>query len=128
MYRSRERQVNVEDLDVIKRLVALVGLDLFDGKSDVLAARDAAEDGVLPIKPRRLDARDEELRSIRIRPRIRHAHGEGAIVAKRFVDLILKLAAPDRLPSRPIPERVAHLQHELRDDAVDDCPFIVRVS
>ena len=35
-------------------------------------------------------------------------------------ELILKLGAPDRGAPRPVPERVARLDHKLRDHAVED--------
>ncbi len=33
---------------------------------------------------------------------------------------ILKLAPPDRVPARPVPERVARLDHKLGNNAVED--------
>ena len=40
--------------------------------------------------------------------------------------LVLKLAPPNRRPARAIPQRVARLDHELRDHAVEDDALEVR--
>lgn len=45
-------------------------------------------------------------------PRVGHGDGEGAVVAEGAVELVLELPAPDGLAPRPVPLRVARLDHE----------------
>lgn len=84
------------------------------------AVRHTAEDGVLAIQMRRRTKRDEELGTVRVLASIRHAHGSLAIVLETWDDLILKLAAPDGLPSAACAGWVTTLDHEAGDDAVED--------
>ena len=79
---------------------------------------------MLPIQPRRLLRRDEELATVRVRPRIGHADRVRLVVFQR-AELVLELAAPDGFAAGAVAERVAALNHELADDTVEDGVVVV---
>ena len=117
-----------DDLDVVVGLVEAVAGRALDGLDRLHADGDAAEDRVLVVEPGRRHGRDEELGAVRVRPRVGHGHGEGPVVLERRVELVLELAAPDGLAARAVAERVARLDHELLDAAVEDEAVVVAVA
>lgn len=66
---------------------------------DPQAPRHPAKYGVLTIQPRRGRQRDEELATIRIWSRVRHAQDPCARVLERRVDLVLEFLPVDAAPS-----------------------------
>jgi hypothetical protein len=98
------------------RPVARAGLDLVDRVDDVHPGRDLAEDGVLAVEPRAgIGGDDEELRAVRVRAGVRHR--ESAALDLVVVELVLELVAG---AARAGAGRVAALDHEVRDHAVED--------
>src|ERR1700753_2674480 len=89
------------------------------------AALHAPKHGMLAVEPRRGRERDEELAAVFVLARIRHAQHARARVPQRRVDLVRKRAAPARLAAAPRAGRVAALDHEGRDDAVEDGAVVV---
>merc|ERR1719189_2090324 len=85
-----------------------------------------AEDDVTAIEPLRLHRRDEELRSIRVRPRVGHAQDAWPRVLELEV-LVCELRAIDALAAGAIAAgEVAALNHEIGDDAVEGAPLVVQ--
>ena len=72
---------------------------------------------------RRLGGDDEELRAVRVRPRVRHR--ERAADDLVLVELVLELVAG---ASRAGPERAPALDHEVRDHAVEREPVVEAVG
>lgn len=83
---------------------------------------DPPKNGMLPIQPRRRREGNEELRPIRVGPRVGHAHDAGARVPQRQrrVDLVGKRVPVDGGAAATGARGVAALDHEVRDDAVED--------
>merc|ERR1719379_3228576 len=111
----------IRDHDRLPRLAALRA-DLLDRLHHVVALHHVAEDHVLPVQVRRLRRADEELRAVRVRPRVRHRQAARAGVLARLAreGLIRELGAVDRLAAGAVAAReVAALAHEARDHAVE---------
>ncbi len=53
--------INVDDLDILVRLVQLVSLDVFDIMNDFEPRQHATEDRMFLVQPRRSGGRDKEL-------------------------------------------------------------------
>src|SRR4051794_4890779 len=114
----RERQGL--DADVLDRLVAPVGLGALDAVDDVHALRHLAEHRVLAVEPRGgVDRDDEELRPVRVRPRV--GHRELAALDLVLVDLVLERVAGTTGAGAL---RAAALDHEVLDHPVEDQPVV----
>ena len=61
--------------------------------------------------------RDEELAAVRVRPRVGHREDAGLVVAQLRVELVGELVAG---AAGALPERIAALDHEAVDHAVED--------
>jgi hypothetical protein len=81
---------------------------------------------MLAIEMRRHGRRDEELTAIRIRPGVRH--GQQACLSVAIAEaLVLELGAVDGLAARAVAVRkVASLQHEAPDYAVEGHALVVQ--
>jgi len=64
--------------------------------------------------------RDEELRPIGTRTAVRHGHGPLILVPQARHELVLELGAVDAGAATAGTGRVTALDHEARDDAVED--------
>src|SRR3954452_1200252 len=118
--RRRLLELDRVDADVVDRAVAAVGLRRPDAVDDVHPVAHLAEDRVLAVEPRRLFGRDdEELRAVRVRPRVRHR--ERALDDLVVVDLVLE-RVPRAAGAGPL--GAAALDHEVLDDAVEDEPVV----
>lgn len=80
---------------------------------------------MFPIQPRRGRQRHKKLAPIGIRPAIRHAQYTRARVFERSADLVLELFAVHGAAAAAGAGRVAALDHEGGDDAVEDCVVVV---
>ena len=80
---------------------------------------------MFPIQPRRGRQRDEELTAIGIRSRIRHAQHARTRVFEIGVDLVGEFVAEDGAAAPAGAGGVAGLDHEVRDDAVDEDVVVV---
>src|SRR5437764_10532886 len=117
-------ELDALDRGRLARLVARVARQPGDPVDDVHPRRHAAEDGVLAVEPRTgLRGDDEELAAVRVRACVRHR--EGAALDLVVVDLVLEWVAG---PARPRAGRVAALDHEVRDHAVEDDAVVEAVA
>ena len=80
---------------------------------------------MFPIQPRRGCQRDEELTAVRIGPRIRHAQHARTGMFEIRVDLVGEFLAEDGAAAAAGAGGVAGLDHEVRDDAVDEDIVVV---
>ena len=117
--------LRLEYLDLLLRTIPGAGLDKPHPLHGPQTGLDPAEYGMFPIEPRRRRQRDEELRSVGIRPRVGHAEDPRARVLQRRRDLVLEFVAVDGRTSPTGARRVAALHHEVRDDAVEDGAVVV---
>mmetsp|Transcript_29599 Transcript_29599/g.76476 ORF Transcript_29599/g.76476 Transcript_29599/m.76476 type:complete len:228 (-) Transcript_29599:39-722(-) len=116
----------INNRHLLRGLAALAadGLDSLDDRHRFLC--DFTEDDMAPIEPLRLNRADEELRAVGTRASIRHGEDPRAGVLELKV-LVGKLLAVDRLAAGTVATReVAALQHELRDDTVEDAALVVQ--
>ena len=87
--------------DAMKALIKHPGIDVIladvtlgDGVDDVLAFENLAEDAVLAVQPGRLEVRDEELRAVCVRARVRHRqHARSVVLARQRADAVAALVA-----------------------------------
>ena len=79
---------------------------------------DLAKDGVFSIEVRLFGIGDEELRLVRIRPRIGTRHNAAAVKLERRSDLVGKRLAPDGLSAFSRASGIASLNHERLDVAM----------
>src|SRR6185312_14858675 len=121
---SRSLDGDAFDHDVLPRPVARIGLERGDRVDDVHAVGDASEDRVLAVEPRgRWGRDDEELAAVRVRAGVRHR--ECAAHDLVVVELVLELIAGAAGAGA---RRVAALDHEVRDDAVEDDTVVEAVA
>ena len=116
---SPARDRHVLDRDRRDRLLAVQRHrgDVVDG----LLRRALAEDRVVPVEVRGRRVGDEELLAVRVVPAVRHAEEPGAIVLRARPDLVLDHVAG---LARAVADRVAPLDHEALDDAVERRPVV----
>ena len=92
------------------------GVALGDGVDDVLAFGHRAEDGVLSVKPRGGDVGDKELAAVGPGSGVGHGEDAGFVVLEFRRALVLEAIARAAAAGAG---RVAALDHEVRDDAVE---------
>lgn len=83
------------------------------------------ENRMLPIQPRRRSQRNEELTPICVLPAIRHAQYAPPGMLQSRVDLIFELFAVDGSATAASTGRIAGLQNEVWDHAVEDDVVVV---
>lgn len=66
--------IDVNDLDILIRLIRLVRLHILDPVHRFQARKDTPKDRVLLVEPRRRIRGNEELGPVRVRTCVRHAH------------------------------------------------------
>ncbi|TFB00711.1 hypothetical protein CCMA1212_007152 [Trichoderma ghanense] len=115
----RLQNPRLKNLDLLKRPVLRPRRHEPHPPHDAHAALDPPKDGVLPVEPGRGRERDEELRPVGVWPRVGHAEDARAGVLERRVDLVLELVAVDGGAAAAGARRVAALDHEVGDDAVE---------
>lgn len=99
----------------------------FNGLNHIHAFGHATEHDVLAIEPLGFDGRDEELRSVCVRPCVGHAQQAWSIMHE-LKRLILELLAVNAFTAGTIAAgEVATLEHELRDDPVEEATFEVKI-
>jgi len=113
------------DLHFINGPVLAASLDQPHPLDNAHAAFDSTEDRVLPIQPRRWCQSDEELAAIRIRSAIRHAQNASTGVLEVLVDFVLEFLAVDRASPTTGAGRITGLDHEVRDDAMEDDVVVI---
>ena len=80
---------------------------------------------MLPIQPGGRGQSDKELASIRIRTIVSHTQDTRASMFQVGVDFICKLFAVDGATASTGSGRIACLEHEVGDDAVEDDVVVV---
>jgi len=90
--------------------------------------RNPSKNGVLAIQPRRRRQRNEELAAIRIRSAIRHAQNARAGMLEGRGNLVFEFLAIDRRAPAPRARGVPGLEHEVRDDAVEEERVVVAAA
>lgn len=108
------------DAHLLNRPVLGPRLDEPHPFDDGQTALDPPEDGMLPVEPRRRRKGDEELGAVGVGPRVGHAQDARAGMLQRGVNLVVELVAVDGGAAAPGARRVAALDHEVGDDAVED--------
>ena len=94
---------------------------------DLHPIHDLPEDRVLPVQMRRRPQRDEKLAAVGVRPAVGHAQHPFRGMRQAGVELVRELAAVDALAASAGARRVPALDHEARDDAVEnDVVVLVR--
>lgn len=83
---------------------------------------------MLAVQPLGRRQRDEKLRPIRIGPRVGHRQDAGTAVLQIRMDFVGKLAAIDGGAAAPGAGRIAALDHEIADDAMEDGVVVVATS
>src|SRR3954447_4540972 len=111
------------DDDVVHGLVVAAGRHLGDGVDDIAAALvgHLTEDGVFAVQVRRGADGDEELRAVGAWARVRHGEQVRPVEGQLGVELVAELVAG---ATEALPERVAALDHEAVDDAVEYRPVV----
>ena len=119
---------NVENFDVLPRLVVLVDFGVLNLVDDIHAGNGSSEDSVAIIEPWRRDSGDEELTAVGIGACIGHRDGIRSIVLEILAELVFELLAPQRLAAGPVAERVSALEHELVNHAMKERAIIVALA
>ena len=129
--------VNVDDPDLVVRLVALVRPDVLNVVNHFKASGGPTKDAVadrmhrtsahpgysepnraarlvrnppmLVVQPRARHGRNEELTAVRLRARVGHRQRVRSVVLERRVKLVLERLAPQRLAARAVSEGIASL-------------------
>src|SRR5438552_3861575 len=110
------------DHDIIDRAILRTRWDRGDPLDDVVTLDNLTEDGVATVQPRRLRDRDEELATVGVRPGIGHGQTTGSVErGSAWRTLIFESVAR---ASRSGSRRVASLDHEVLDHAMEDGAFV----
>lgn len=98
----------------------------FDFEDDVESREDFPEDNMAAVKPGRFDGTDEELGAVSVGTGIRHGQSTGAGMLE-LEALVCESAAVNRFSAATIPLRgVAALDHEARNDPMEDAPLVMQ--
>src|SRR5262249_4836153 len=113
------------DDDVLDRLVARVRLGAADRLDDLQPVDDLAEDRVAIVEVRRRFERDEELAAVGVRPPVGHRKDARFVVPQLRGHPVGEGVAGS---ADALPERVAALNHEPVDHAMEDDSIVVRLT
>ena len=94
--------------------------EAFDFRNDIHTFHDPTEDHVLAVKPSRWNGGNEKLGTVGVRSCVGHAQQSRHVMTK-LKRLVLELLAIDAFSTGAVTaSEVATLQHELRDDSVEN--------
>ena len=116
---------HLEHLRLTQWLIVAIYSLMGDIIDDFHPVNHLPKDGVCSVKPRSgwcMD--DEKLASVTIWSSIGHGERSGDVMKLR-VEFVLEFHAIDTLPSHASPGRIASLDHETLDDAVEYNPVVV---
>lgn len=113
------------NLDLIHRPILRTCLDKSHPLHNPQPTLHPPEDRMLPIQPRRRRQSNEELTPIGILPTICHTQNPRPRMLQSRIYLILELFTINGSAATPGTGGVAGLQHEVRDDAVEDYVVVV---
>ena len=105
------------------RSPAPLGMLVGDPVDDVLPGDHLAEDGVAVVEPGRRHHGDEELAAVGVGAGVGHGQQARLVELAAALELVLELVAR---AAGAATERVAALDHEVRDAAVEDGPVVER--
>ena len=120
--------IDINDLDILKRLIGLIRLHVLNRMNRLQPRNRPPKDRMPLIQPRRGRRRDEELASVRPGSGVGHAHRVRPIVLQIVAEFVFKLFPPDAFAPGTVSEGVPGLDHEFRNDAVEDHAFEVSAS
>jgi len=120
LHRDSLEDICALDHDILHRLVGFTSLDAAEPVDDIHALHNLTKHSVLAVEVRSRAQGDEKLASVRARTRVGHAERTLFIVLKGSHELVLELAAVDGSAAGSSTGRVTALNHEARDDAVED--------
>jgi len=119
-HRSHLEDIGALDHDVLHRFVAGTGLHAAKPVDNIQALHDLTKHSVLAVEVWGWAQSDEELASVRARAGVGHAERAFAVVFERRHELVLELGAVDGSTTGSSTGRITTLDHEARDDAVED--------
>ena len=111
------------DGDVLHRPILPAGRRAADAAHDVHAGGHLAEHRVAVVEVRRRAERDEELAAVGVGPAVGHRQDAGLVVPEPRVELVGELVAG---AADALSQRIAALDHEAVDHAVEDDAVVVR--
>ena len=120
--------IDINDLDILERLVRLIRLHILDRMNDLQPRDRPPENRMLLIQPRGSRRRDKKLTPVRPRSSVGHAQRVRSIVLQIVTELVFELFAPNAFASGAVPEGVSGLNHEFRDHTVENHAFEVSAS
>src|SRR5258705_12594116 len=103
--------------DVFHRAIAIARLDAANPAHDIHPVHHFPEDGVAAVEGGRRRQRDEELAAIGVRTAVGHREDARLVLAQIRMKLVRKGIAGS---ANPLAERIAALDHESVDDAMED--------
>lgn len=112
----------------LQRTIVLVAIDQTQSLHHLHAIVHAPKDRMLAIQPLRGRQRYEELRSVRVRARVGHRQNAGAAVLQIRMDLVGELLTVDTGAAATGAGRIAALDHEVADDAMEDGVVVVAAT
>lgn len=110
----------IENNDFLKRSIIRIRCHIPNLLDHIQTINHLTKDGVLAIQMGSSSKRDKELATICSWTTVGHRHDTRTCVKERIVELILELASPDGFTTATSASRVAALEHETRDDPVED--------
>lgn len=111
--------------DLIDRSILCPGLHKPHSLHDSEPSLNSAKDCMLPVQPGSRGQGNEELASIRIGTTVRHTQDARPRMFQFSVDFVCKLFAIDGATASTGSGRIACLEHEVGDDAVEDDVIVV---
>lgn len=113
------------DLDLVHGLVFSVCLDEAQALNDSHAALDTAKDCVLSVQPWSGRKCNEELTAVCVWPTVGHAQDSSSGVFQVSANLVFEFLAVNGATASTSAGRIACLNHEVRDDTVEDDIVVV---
>ena len=118
--RHRLKDICALDHNVLHRLIGSASLDAAELVDDIHALHNLAKHSVLAVEVRSRAESDEELASVGARTGVGHAERTLAVVLEGRHELVLELGAVDGRATGTSSSGVTALDHEARNDAVED--------
>jgi hypothetical protein len=117
---SRVNRPCIENDDLLKRPVTRIRPYISNFLDHIQTVNHLTKDGVLAIQVGSSSKRDKELAPVGSWTTVGHRHDTRTCMKQRVVELILEFAAPDRFTTATSASGIAALEHEARNDPVED--------
>lgn len=118
----------LEDRLGLNGTIHRTGLCLFNLFHNVVPGDDLTENGVVHVKPRGFRGGDKKLAAVCSRAGICHRQKSGAVKFDIRVAFIFERPTPERLAAASGPGRIAALDHELRNNPVENNAVVITLS